>query len=126
MEWERDVQIIQGSPQVAELAAVVRVFEKFSELINIVTDSAYIAGVTARAENVLLKKMTSKMNKRIFNMLSKLIQLVSHQEQPYCEMHIWSHTDLPGPFAEGNRRADTLAMPARSLLPCQTSFSRPS
>ncbi|RMC20059.1 hypothetical protein DUI87_00905 [Hirundo rustica rustica] len=43
--WEADVEFVEGSPQVAELAAVVsKSFEKFSEPINLVTDSAYVAG----------------------------------------------------------------------------------
>ncbi|RMC20056.1 hypothetical protein DUI87_00902 [Hirundo rustica rustica] len=33
--WEADVEFVEGSPQVAELAAVVRAFEKFSEPINL-------------------------------------------------------------------------------------------
>ncbi|NXQ10759.1 POK11 protein, partial [Peucedramus taeniatus] len=40
--WETDVKIVEGSPQVAELDAVVRVFKRFPEPINIVTDSAYV------------------------------------------------------------------------------------
>ncbi|KFO54197.1 hypothetical protein N302_13395, partial [Corvus brachyrhynchos] len=35
-------------------------------------------------------------------------------EQPYHVMHVRSHTDLPGPIAEGNRRADALAMAVHS------------
>ncbi|NWR12859.1 POK18 protein, partial [Paradoxornis webbianus] len=92
-QWETDVEIVEGSPQVAELATVVRVFERFSEPINIVTDSAYVAGVVSRAENAVLKKVSNTV---IFNLLSKLIHLVSHQEQPYYIMHVRSHTDLPG------------------------------
>ncbi|RMC20392.1 hypothetical protein DUI87_01241 [Hirundo rustica rustica] len=42
--WEADVEFVEGSPQVAELAAVMRAFEKFSEQINLVTNSAYVAG----------------------------------------------------------------------------------
>ncbi|KFO54206.1 hypothetical protein N302_00836, partial [Corvus brachyrhynchos] len=93
---------------VAELAAVVRAFKKFKEPFSLVTDSAYVAGVTIRAENALLKEVS---NKKIFGLLSKLIHLISHREQPFYVMHVRSHTSLPGPIAEGNRRADALAMP---------------
>lgn len=50
-KWESDVQLVEGSPQIAQLAAVVKAFEKFQELINVVTDSAYVAGVAMRAEH---------------------------------------------------------------------------
>ncbi|RMC16667.1 hypothetical protein DUI87_06606 [Hirundo rustica rustica] len=42
--WEADVAEVEGSPQVAELAAVIRAFERFPEPFNLVTDSAYVAG----------------------------------------------------------------------------------
>ncbi|RMC01089.1 hypothetical protein DUI87_22355 [Hirundo rustica rustica] len=102
--WEADVEFVEGSPQVAELAAVVRAFEKFSEPINLVTDSAYVAGVVSRAEQAVLKEID---NEHLFRLLSKLIYLISHREHPFYVMHVRSHTDLPGEIAEGNRQADT-------------------
>ncbi|NXH37701.1 POK11 protein, partial [Dicaeum eximium] len=57
-QWESDIQVVDGSPQIVELAAVVRAFKKFSnQAINLVTDSAYVAGVVERAENSLLKQI---------------------------------------------------------------------
>ncbi|NWS24238.1 PO113 protein, partial [Polioptila caerulea] len=90
--WETDVEIVEGSSQIAQLAAVVRAFERFSEPINIVTDSAYAAGVVARAQNAVLKEVSNPV---LFGLLSKLIYLVSHGEQPFFIMHVRSHTDLP-------------------------------
>ncbi|XP_014109964.1 PREDICTED: endogenous retrovirus group K member 18 Pol protein-like [Pseudopodoces humilis] len=110
--WEADVEFVEGSPQIAELAAVVRAFEKFSEPINLVTDSAYVAGVVSRAEQTVLKDIE---NKHLFRLLSKLIDLVSNREQPFYVMHIRSHTPLPGEIAEGNRKADSLAAPAEKV-----------
>uniref|UniRef100_A0A8C3TRT4 Uncharacterized protein n=1 Tax=Catharus ustulatus TaxID=91951 RepID=A0A8C3TRT4_CATUS len=107
--WEADVEFVEGSPQVAELAAVVRAFEKFSEPINLVTDSAYVAGVVSRAEQAVLKEID---NEQLFRLLSKLIYLISHREHPFYVMHVRSHTNLPGEIAEGNRQADSLATPA--------------
>lgn len=52
--WQSDVHVVKGSPQIVELAAVVRVFEKWSCLINIVTDSTYVAGVDTRTEAACL------------------------------------------------------------------------
>lgn len=67
--------MVQGSPQVAELEAVVRAFERFPEPFNLVTDSAYVARVTMGAEGALLKEVS---NENIYNLLSKLIKLISH------------------------------------------------
>lgn len=108
--WEMDVNYVEGSPQVAELDAVVRAFEKFQDRpFNLVTDSAYVAGVVARAEQAVLQDVP---NPALYNLLSKLIDLISRREQMYYVMHTRSHTDLPGFVAEGNRRADALAAPA--------------
>ncbi|NXA91911.1 POK11 protein, partial [Melanocharis versteri] len=107
--WEKDVQVVEGSPQIAELATVVTAFERFPDRpINIVTDSAYMAGVVERAEHVLLKEVSNPRSRKL---LSELIHSVSHRKQPYYVMHVRSHTDLPGPITEGNRRADALAAP---------------
>ncbi|RMC13517.1 hypothetical protein DUI87_08593 [Hirundo rustica rustica] len=67
--WEADVEEVEGSPQIAELAAVVRAFERFSEPFNLVTDSAYVAGVVSRAEQSILQEVP---NIALFNLLSKL------------------------------------------------------
>ncbi|RMC17416.1 hypothetical protein DUI87_05997 [Hirundo rustica rustica] len=107
-QWETDIVEVEGSPQVAELAAVVRTFEKFPEPFNLVTDSAYVAAVVSRAEQAVLSEVS---NSALFNLLSKLVNLISHREQQFYVMHIRSHTDLPGFIAEGNRRADALAAP---------------
>ncbi|NXS26942.1 POK18 protein, partial [Pomatostomus ruficeps] len=108
-KWESDVETVAGSPQVAELAAVIRAFERFPEPFSLVTDSAYVAGVTMRAEKALLKEVS---NSKIFNLLSKLIYAISHREHPYFIMHVRSHTDLPGFIAKGNLKANALASPA--------------
>ncbi|KFO60353.1 hypothetical protein N302_15399, partial [Corvus brachyrhynchos] len=97
----------EGSHQIAELAAMVRAFERFQEPFNLVTDSTYVAGVTTRAEHALLKEV-------LYQLVSELVYLLSHREQPYHVMHVRSHTDLPGPITEGNWRADPLAMAVHS------------
>ncbi|RMB97845.1 hypothetical protein DUI87_25702 [Hirundo rustica rustica] len=109
--WEADVEFVEGSPQVAELAAVVRAFEKFSEPINLVTDSAYLVGVVSRAEQAVLKEID---NEHLLRLLSKLIYLISHLEYPFYVMHVRSHTDLPSEIAEGNHQADSLAAPVEN------------
>lgn len=107
-KWESDIQIVEGSPQIAEFTAVVRTFERFKdEPFNLVTDSAYVAGIAMRAEHALLKEVSNPI---LYQLMSKLIYLISHRKQPYHIMHVRSHTDLPGFIADGNRRADALAM----------------
>ncbi|NXX09246.1 POK18 protein, partial [Larus smithsonianus] len=104
----------------AELAAVVRAFEKFPEPFNLVTDSAYVAGVVSRAEQAVLSEVS---NSALFNLLSKLVNLISHREQQFYVMHIRSHTDLPGFIAKGNRRADALAAPVE-MAPLPNIFGQ--
>ncbi|NXM62443.1 POK19 protein, partial [Illadopsis cleaveri] len=119
-QWKSDVAEVEGSPQVAELAAVVRAFERFSEPFNLVTDSAYVAGVVSRAENSILQEVP---NHALFELLAKLVKLISHHKQPFYVMHVRSHTDLPGVIAEGNRRADALAAPVE-VTPLPNIFAQ--
>ncbi|RMC18006.1 hypothetical protein DUI87_04882 [Hirundo rustica rustica] len=74
-QWEADIAEVEGSPQVAELAAVVRAFERFPEPFNLVTDSAYVAGVVSRADQAILQEVS---NVAFYDLLSKLVRLVSH------------------------------------------------
>ncbi|RMC20288.1 hypothetical protein DUI87_01135 [Hirundo rustica rustica] len=119
-QWEADVAEVEGSPQVAELAAVVRAFERFPEPFNLVTDSAYVAGVVSRAEQAILQEVS---NIALYDLLSKLVKLVSHREQPFFVMHTRSHTELPGFIAEGNRKADALAAPTE-MAPLPNIFEQ--
>ncbi|RMC20902.1 hypothetical protein DUI87_01755 [Hirundo rustica rustica] len=119
-QWEADVAEVEGSPQVAELAAVVRAFERFPEPFNLVTDSAYVAGVVSRAEQAILQEVS---NIALYELLSKLVKLVSHREQPFFVMHTRSHTELPAFITEGNRKADALAAPAE-MAPLPNIFEQ--
>lgn len=58
--WESDIQTVEGSPQIVELAAVVRVFQLFHEPLNLITDSAYVANIVKRIEGSLLKDVHKK------------------------------------------------------------------
>ncbi|RMC19942.1 hypothetical protein DUI87_03509 [Hirundo rustica rustica] len=53
-QWEKVIVEVEGSPQVAELAAVVRAFEKFPEPFNLVTDSAYAAEEEIKSKSVCI------------------------------------------------------------------------
>ncbi|NXU43761.1 POK11 protein, partial [Drymodes brunneopygia] len=92
--WDEEVRVVEGSPQIAELAAVVRVFERFEERpVNLVTDSAYVAGVVSRAEHSLLREVPYR---KLFGLLARLVELLSHRKHPFYVMHVRSHSGLPG------------------------------
>ncbi|RMC18962.1 hypothetical protein DUI87_03561 [Hirundo rustica rustica] len=74
-QWEKDIVEVEGSPQVAELAAVVRAFEKLPEPFNLVRDLAYVEGVVSRAERAVLSEVS---NSALFYLLSKLVNLIFH------------------------------------------------
>ncbi|NWH41657.1 POK11 protein, partial [Chloropsis hardwickii] len=118
--WESNVKVVEGSPQVAELDAVVRVFRRFPGPFTLVMDSACVEGVVARAENAVLQEVS---NPKLFELLSKLINLVSNRQEKFFVMHVRSHTDLPGFVADGNRRADALAAPA-GMAPLPNVFKQ--
>ncbi|TRZ19341.1 hypothetical protein HGM15179_007758 [Zosterops borbonicus] len=114
-QWQSDIAEVEGLPQVAELATVIRAFKRFSGPFNFITDSAYVTRVVSRAEHCILQEVS---NMALFKLLSKLVKLFSHREQPFYVMHTRSHTDLLGFIAESNRRADALAAPvATAPLP---------
>lgn len=58
-QWLQDLEVVHGSSQPVELAAVVRAFEKFQDELNIVTDSAYVAGMVTRIEEAYIKEVTN-------------------------------------------------------------------
>ncbi|NXY10458.1 PO113 protein, partial [Pteruthius melanotis] len=118
--WESDVVEVEGSPQVAELATVVRAFETFPGSFNLVTDSSYVAGIVSRAEHSVLQEVS---NITLFQLLSKLVKLISHRKHPFFVMHTRSHTELPAFIAEGNRRADALATPVE-VTPLPNRFEQ--
>ncbi|NXN07138.1 POK6 protein, partial [Indicator maculatus] len=92
----------------AELNAVVRVFQKWSEPL----DSAYVTGIVQRAEAAVLKEIS---NPQLFTLLQELIFHLDSRMHPYFVMHVRSHTSLPGFIAEGNRQADFLTLPVNIL-----------
>ena len=103
-QWQSDVHVVDGSPQVVELAAVARAFQIFSDQkLNIITDSLYVTGIIQRIEGSFLKEVNNPV---LFVQLKRVLHYVSHRTLPYFIMHIRSHTTLPGPLTEGNRKAD--------------------
>ncbi|RMC18240.1 hypothetical protein DUI87_05122 [Hirundo rustica rustica] len=88
--------------------------------LGVETDSAYVTGVVSRAKQAVLSEVS---NSTLFYLLSKLVNLISHQEQQVYMMHIRSHTDLPGFIAKGNRSADALAVPVE-MAPLPNIFGQ--
>ncbi|NWI59743.1 POK19 protein, partial [Calyptomena viridis] len=104
-EWKDNVILQQGLLQLVELWAMVVVFQTFTNPINIMTDSAYVANLVAKLDKVVLGQVDTRP---LFELLLELWNCIQQRKQPYFVMHIRSHTTLPGFFTEGNARADAL------------------
>ncbi|NXG61639.1 POK10 protein, partial [Hemiprocne comata] len=100
-----------------ELDAVVRAFHKRSYPLNIVTDSAYVAGIVELAEAAYLKAVR---NAKLYMLLQTLTVTLNKRCETYFVMYARSHTLLPGPIMEGNRKADLLTMPIQ-IVPDSSS-----
>lgn len=96
--WASDVTVVYGCPQIVELAAVVCAFQKWPTPFNLITDSAYVAGIVERAEAAVLREVS---NDNLFQWLQQLIFLLDARQHPYF-MYVSYHTKLPGFIAEGN------------------------
>ncbi|XP_017675801.1 PREDICTED: endogenous retrovirus group K member 11 Pol protein-like [Lepidothrix coronata] len=108
-QWDNKVQTLdQGSVQVLELAAIRMAFELFHDQpMNVVTDSHYAAGLVSRLEASFLQDVT---NPHLFTEIRTIWFLINHRKFDFYIMHTKSHTELPGPIAEGNQKADATAM----------------
>ncbi|NXE50569.1 POK6 protein, partial [Casuarius casuarius] len=94
----------KGSTQIVKLAAAVRAFTLFkAQPLNVVADSLYVTGIIQRLEQSFLKTLT---NEQLFLLLKQLLFLLEQREHDYFVLHVHSHTNLPGPIAQGNRVAD--------------------
>ena len=107
---QSDITQSPGSPQIVELAAVVRVLQCWDTPINIVTDSAYVANLVQRIENSCLKDVNNPL---LYSLMHTLLRLLNNCKTSYFIVHIRAHTALPGPLVEGNRRADALTLAAQ-------------
>uniref|UniRef100_A0A8C0VR97 RNA-directed DNA polymerase n=1 Tax=Cyanistes caeruleus TaxID=156563 RepID=A0A8C0VR97_CYACU len=109
-EWQVLESREAGSAQLVELRAAVMAFQKFSqEPSNLVTDSAYVAGIAQRLGHSVLKEVS---NPALFHSLKAPWNAIQAQVHLHYVLHVRSHTNLPGFIAEGNARADKLANPA--------------
>ncbi|KFO72832.1 hypothetical protein N303_09928, partial [Cuculus canorus] len=85
--------------------AVTLAFQQFSQAINMVTDSAYVAGLVQRLDKAVLGQGTNQL---LFGVMKLLWETTQNCSLPYYILHIKSHNDLLGFIAEGNAQADQL------------------
>ncbi|KFQ31480.1 hypothetical protein N332_04891, partial [Mesitornis unicolor] len=85
--------------------AMAMAFQHFTSPVNVVTDSAYVAGVVQRLDKVVLGHVTQE---KLFGVLKLLWVEIQRRQHPYYVLHIKSHTSLPRFLVEGNARADEL------------------
>ncbi|KAL6070467.1 hypothetical protein STEG23_006054, partial [Scotinomys teguina] len=98
------VQSPYNSVQKAELYAILMVLMDFTEPLNIVTDSQY-------TERVVLHIETAEFipdNTELTSLFIQLQEIIRNREHPIYITHIRSHTELPGPLAQGNDEIDQL------------------
>ncbi|KAK4810583.1 hypothetical protein QYF61_007320 [Mycteria americana] len=106
--WKEEIHVVQGTPQIVELVAVIKAFQRWSEPLNIVTDSQYVCGVVQRLEKAWLKHVN---NEQLFSLFKQLWYELNRRQNDFYVLHTRSHTNLPGFIVEGNRRADRLTAP---------------
>jgi hypothetical protein len=86
------------SSQLAELTAVLNVFQSVHEAFNIFTGSLYVAQSVPLLETC----GTFNFNTPAGSLFSQLQNIILARKHPFYIGHIQSHSGLPGPLAEGN------------------------
>lgn len=106
-QWHEQIYSTnKGSVQTLELRAVLLALSTFlTTPINLVVDSAYVVGLVNRIDHAILGKMTNPM---ITDLTYQLYGLILERRDPLWCVHVKSHTNLPGLFAEGNAHIDNL------------------
>ncbi|RMC19985.1 hypothetical protein DUI87_00830 [Hirundo rustica rustica] len=113
-EWKSDIRIVQGSPQIVELAGVVRAFELFQQPFGLITNSACVAGVVGRLGDSLLRKVDSES---LYSYLLCMRTLLQNRKHKYFVSDMRAHSSLLGFLVEGNAHADKLTMTISRTLP---------
>ncbi|KFO76017.1 hypothetical protein N303_11240, partial [Cuculus canorus] len=96
------------SAQMAELYAVYQALLKYTQPLNVITDSLYIVQALYLLETVPV--INSKVT-FIQQHLSLIQSLLFQRNYPVFVGQIRSHSNLPGPMAQGNQAADNLTKP---------------
>lgn len=101
------IQFEPDQPQVVELQIVKMILERFSEAINIVSDSRYVVNAMQVLETAGLIRSTST----VAGLFLSIQTLLQNRHHKVFTTHIRAHTSLPGPMAQGNAAADTATRP---------------
>jgi hypothetical protein len=86
------------SAELAELTAVLNVFQSVNEAFNIFTDNLYVA----QSVPLLEACGTFNFNTPAGSLFSQLQNIILARKHPFYIGHIRSHSGLPGPLVEGN------------------------
>uniref|UniRef100_A0A6I8NBJ4 Reverse transcriptase domain-containing protein n=1 Tax=Ornithorhynchus anatinus TaxID=9258 RepID=A0A6I8NBJ4_ORNAN len=90
------------STQRNELYPINWALEKYSQPINVISDSLYAVSLVNRLETSILFDRRSEIGEQLCDLQRRLLARTS----PIYVMHVWSHTDGRGPVFEGNRVVD--------------------
>ena len=82
----------------AELTAVLNVFQSMHEAFNIFTDSLYVAQSVPLLETC----GTFNFNMPAGSLFSQLQNIILARKHPFYIGHIWFHSGLPRPLAKDN------------------------
>lgn len=97
-----DKQVVIETPglsaQLAELTAVLNVFQSVNDAFNIFTDSLYVAQSIPLLETC----GTFNFNTPAGSLFAQLQSLILIRKYPFYIGHIRAHSGLPGPLAAGN------------------------
>lgn len=95
-------QYAETSPQVVECLVVLEVLQRFSDPLNIISDSSYVVNAVNLLETAGVIKATS----RVASIFHKLQDCLLSRRAPVYITHIRAHSGLPGPMSLGNDLAD--------------------
>jgi hypothetical protein len=107
-QGQKIVQTGFSTAQRAELQADILACQDFAHVpFNLYTYSAYVYSVKS-IETAFIGPTNDEQLFHLFHELRALLQQCQH---PYFVGHLWSHSGLPGPLAEGNCQANALVSP---------------
>lgn len=111
------VKVDTKSGQMAEVQALVLALQLFpQELLNVYTDSQYVAQIDCPLETAAYIAPLSKIHESLLQ-LQGLLWL---HDSPVFIGHFRAHTPLSRPLSEGNRLADKYTRPTATVLVSQT------
>ena len=108
------------SAQLAELTAVLNVFQSVNDVFNIFTDSLYVAQSIPFLETC----GTFNFNTPAGSLFSQLQNIILARKHPFYIGNIRAHSGLPGPLAAGNNRIDR-ALIGEILVSDPVALTRP-